>query len=63
MEKINKPDISDRFDVDDIRKIRDYNSYRHSQMSVKEIADEIRNGADEIIRKYGLHISYAEKLK
>lgn len=50
-----KPEISNRFDVDDIRKIRDYNSQRHAQMTRSEIVEDIRNGAEEIIRKYGLN--------
>ena len=63
MEEIKKPDISARFDVDDIRKIRDYNSQRHSQMTPEEIIEDIRNGAEEIIKKYGLNFTYARKLR
>ena len=61
--QINKPEISSRFDVDDIRKIRDYNAERHAQMSRKEIVEEIRSGAEEIIRKYGLKVNYTQKLR
>ncbi|MBQ9904174.1 MAG: hypothetical protein IJM47_05250 [Synergistaceae bacterium] len=55
--------ISSRFDVDDIRKIRDYNSARHSKMTRSEIVEDIRNGAEAIIRKYGLNVTYAQKLR
>lgn len=62
MSEIMKPEISKRFDIDDIRKIRDYNSQRHAQMTRSEIVEDIRNGAEEIIRKYGLNFTYAKKL-
>lgn len=48
------PEISDRFDVDDIRKIREYNAMRHINMTPQEVADELDKNADEIVRKYGL---------
>ncbi len=63
MEEIKKPEISDRFDVDDIRKIRDYNSLRHSTMTPEEIVEELRKSAEEIIQKYGLKVTYAPKLR
>ena len=62
MDEIKKPDVSPRFDVDDIRKIRDYNSQRHSKMTRKEIVEDIRKGAEEVIKKYGLNVTYAQKL-
>ncbi len=37
---MKEPEISDRFDLEDIRKIRDYNSWRHSQMTREEIIAE-----------------------
>lgn len=63
MEEIRKPELSDRFDADDIRKIRDYNSQRHSQMSHAEVIADIKNGANEVIRRYGLQIQYAKTLR
>ncbi len=63
MEDTMKLGISSRFDVDDIRKIRDYNSARHSKMTRSEIVEDIRNGAEAIIRKYGLNVTYAQKLR
>ena len=63
MDELKKPEISSRFDVDDIRKIRDYNSQRHSTMTRTEIVDDIRKGAEEIIKKYDLNVTYAQKLR
>ena len=63
MEEIKKPEISSRFDVDDIRKIRDYNSQRHSQMSHAEVIADIKKGANEVIQKYGRNIQYAKTLR
>jgi len=63
MEDTMKLGISSRFDVDDIRTIRDYNSARHSKMTRSEIVEDIRNGAEAIIRKYGLNVTYAQKLR
>ena len=62
MDTARKPEISSRFDVDDIRKIRDYNSQRHSQMTRQEIVDDIHKGAEEVIKRYGLNVTYARKL-
>ena len=39
---MEKPEISERFDLEDIRKIRDYNSWRHSQMTREEMMEEYR---------------------
>ena len=63
MKEDKKPEISSRFDVDDIRKIRDYNSQRHSKMTRKEIVDDIRSGAESVIKKYSLNVTYAQKLR
>ena len=62
MEEIRKPEISPRFDVDDIRKIRDYHSQRHAQMTRREIVEDIRSDAEKMIQKYGLKVTYAQKL-
>ena len=48
---MEKPEISSRFDVDDIRKIRDYNSWRHSQMTREEIIEDIKSGANEVLKE------------
>ena len=63
MDEIKKPEISSRFDVEDIRRIRDYNSQRHSRMTRSEIVEDIRKGAEEIIQRYGLNVTYAQKLR
>ena len=43
---LEKPVISDRFDMDDIRKIRAYNSQRYLKMTKKEILADIHEGAE-----------------
>ena len=50
---MEKPIISESFNLDDIRKIRDYNSWRHSQMTTEEIIVDIRKGAEEFQKKNG----------
>ncbi len=50
MMMMNKPEISSRFDVDDIRKIREYNSLRHIHMTPEEIINETQAGADKVLR-------------
>lgn len=50
---MNKPIVSGRFDVDDIRKIREFNSLRHMAMSHAEIVEETRSAAAEIQRMLG----------
>lgn len=47
---MNEPVISERFDVDDIRKIREYNSLRHIQMTPEEIIEDTKKGAERIRR-------------
>ena len=46
---MDKPYVSDRFDLDDIRRIRDYNSSRHLEMTRAEIVDDIHNGAAKLM--------------
>lgn len=48
---MNKPIVSERFDVDDIRKIREYNSLRHINMTPAEIVEDTKKGAAEIIAR------------
>lgn len=57
---MKEPIISERFDLDDIRKIRDYNSWRHSQMTHEEIIADIKKGAEEFQRKMDEHIKNRE---
>ena len=42
---MNKPTVSERFDVEDIRKIREYNSLRHIKMTPSEIVEDTKKGA------------------
>lgn len=47
---MQKPKVSTRFDVDDIRKIREYNSLRHSKMTPAEIIADTRAGAASLLK-------------
>jgi hypothetical protein len=47
---MSKPEVSSKFDVDDIRKIREYNSLRHIHMAPKEIIAETQAGAEKLIQ-------------
>lgn len=47
---MTKPMMSDSFNVEDIRKIREYNSLRHVKMSPKEIVDDTRKGAEPVLK-------------
>ena len=47
---MNKPELSSRFDVDDIRKIREYNSLRHIHMTPAEIIEETQAGAEKVLQ-------------
>ncbi len=49
--KMNKPEISERFDVEDIRKIREYNSLRHAEMTTQEIIEETRSKAEIVLQR------------
>ena len=46
------PKISNRFDAENIRKLREYNSLKHSKMSHKEILDDIRQGAESFMSEF-----------
>lgn len=50
-ENIEKPIISEKFDLDDIRKIREYNSLRHIKMTPEEIVAEYRESTSEFMEK------------
>jgi hypothetical protein len=47
---MNKPEISERFDVDDIRKIREYNSMRHINMTPEEIVADTKKGSERVLK-------------
>ena len=42
---MTKPVVSKDFNLEDIRKIREYNSLRHVQMTLKEIIEDTKKGA------------------
>lgn len=46
---MEKPILSPDFSLDDIRKLRDYNSYRHNNMTPDEVMDDIQKGANEAL--------------
>lgn len=49
---IEFPNLSNRFDAEDIRKLREYNSLRHSKMTRKEILEDIRQGAESFMSEF-----------
>ncbi|WP_296844894.1 hypothetical protein [Treponema sp.] len=51
MTELKKPVLSPRFDVDDIQKLREYNSLRHIRMTPEEIIAETRAATAEIIEQ------------
>jgi len=48
---MTKPVVSKDFNVEDIQKIREYNSLRHIQMSPKEIIEDTRKGAAIVLER------------
>ena len=46
MAGLKKPELSPRFDLDDIRKLRDYNGERYWQMTKEERAEEYRQARE-----------------
>jgi hypothetical protein len=47
---MNKPEVSERFDVDDIRKIREYNSLRHINMTPEEVVADTRKASERVMK-------------
>ena len=47
--ELKEPELSPRFDVEDIRKLREYNSLRHINMTAEEIIAELEADTAEII--------------
>lgn len=45
-----KPKISERFDINDIRKIREYNSTHFLDMTPAEIVAETKAGAEKVLK-------------
>lgn len=48
---MKEPTISERFDVDDIRKIREYNAARYKDMTTEDILNDIKSGAEEVLSR------------
>lgn len=46
---MTKPVVSKDFNLEDIRKIREYNSLRHIQMTHEEIIEDNRKGAAVVL--------------
>ncbi len=46
---MTEPVVSKNFDVEDIRKIREYNSLRHIKMTPEEIIADTKKGAERIL--------------
>lgn len=59
--KMTKPIISEQFNVDDIRKIREYNSLRHIRMTPDEIVEDIKKGAAGLLAE--LRIDKGDRCK
>ena len=51
MRTMTKPIVSKAFNLEDIRKIREYNSLRHVQMTPKEIIEDTRQGAAMVLEQ------------
>lgn len=47
---IKEPEISERFDLDDIRKIRTYNAERYEHMTPAEIVADTKAGAVGLLK-------------
>ena len=48
---MNRPVVSERFDVDDIRRIREYNSVRHASMTREEIVADTKKKAAKLLQR------------
>ena len=46
---VKEPEISERFDLDDIRKIRAYNAERYMHMTPSEIVVDTKAGAADLL--------------
>lgn len=48
---MTKPIVSRNFNLEDIRKIREYNFLRHVQMTPREIIEDTRKGAAVVLER------------
>ncbi len=44
---MKKPEISEKFTIEDIHKVREYNSARRKKMKLKERLEDIKTSANE----------------
>lgn len=51
MAELKRPELSPRFDIEDIQRLREYNSLRHINMSPSEIVAETRSATADIIKE------------
>ena len=49
---MNKPNISDKFTIEDIHEIREYNAERRKRLTLKERLADIRKSADECEKEF-----------
>lgn len=54
---MDSPEISNRFDAEYIRKLREFNSLKLSKMSHKEILDDIRQGAESFMSEFNNQVT------
>ena len=47
---MDRPIVSPNFNLEDIRRIRDYNSSRHENMTREEIVSDTRDGAEALLK-------------
>lgn len=45
----NEPYVSPEFNMEDILRIRDYNSAQHTKMIAEEVIADYKNGSDKLI--------------
>lgn len=50
---MDKPMLSERFDLKDIRRLREYNASRYLHMTPADIVEDTRKGAADLIAKLG----------
>lgn len=48
---MTKPIVSKDFNLEDIQKIREYNSLRHVKMTPREIIEDTRKGAAVVLER------------
>jgi len=50
----NKPVLSPNFTIEDIRKLRDYNSLRHKSMTTEDLNKELNSNVDKFNEQINL---------